>query len=147
MWTLQTIANVVGVSRERIRQLLKASGLQTAAVNESQVVHLTCGYCGVTFQRKRRLHLSNQSRGYVETYCGKTCHGQALGQMQRDGASRLTECRNHHLMTPDNVSIITNKRPSGVTKTRRCRTCRNEYARDYYHRKRGEVTSDDNGTE
>jgi len=32
MWTLQTIANLVGVSRERVRQVLNQKRMPTAAV-------------------------------------------------------------------------------------------------------------------
>ncbi len=144
MWTLQTIASVVGVSRERIRQLLKASGLPTAAVKQLKVVRLRCAHCDGTFERLSRLHRYNQSRGFVKTYCSSTCHRQALGQMQQAG--NRTECRNHHPMTPANVVLVPSRRFPTMT-LRRCRTCRNDYARGYYHRKRGEVTSDDNGTE
>ena len=146
MWSLQTIGTVIGVSRERVRQLLKAEGLPTAAVKQLNVVHLTCSNCGETFERLSRLHEYNQGRGFVETYCGTACHRLALGQMQRDGNGKLTECRNHHPMVADNVVLIPSRRTPNTT-LRRCRTCRNEYARDYYHRKRGEVASDDNGTE
>ena len=146
MWSLQTIGTVIGVSRERVRQLLKAEGLPTAAVKQLNVVYLTCSYCGETFERLSRLHLYNQNRGFVEAYCGNACHRLALGKMQRDDNGKMTECRNHHPMVPDNVVLIPSRRTPSTT-LRRCRTCRNEYARDYYHRKRMEVASDDNGTE
>ena len=160
MWTLQTIANVMNVSRERIRQLLKSENMPTAAVKELSVVVLTCDSCGVTFERPSRVHLYNQGQGVVTTYCGSVCQRKGLSKWQRQKTLTRTECSKGHLITPANVVTSTATSATGrVYRARRCRTCRNAYARDYYRRKKQaetlvylqnlveEVRADGNGTE
>ena len=137
MWTLQTIANVMNVSRERIRQLLKSENMPTAAVKELAVIVLTCDSCGVAFERPSRVHRYNQSKGVAATYCGSACQRKGLGQHQRRQTLARTECRQGHAMTPANVVTFDVTTASGaVYRGRRCRTCRNTYARDYYRRKK-----------
>ena len=138
MWTLQTIADVMGLTRQRIHQLLNSQNAPIVAVKELAVVNLTCGLCGVTFERAERIHLYRQSRGIKGAYCSSTCQRQGLGQLQRQrGRAARTECTKGHLMTQRNTLLITTKGPSGKPyQRRRCRTCRNTYARGYYHHKR-----------
>ena len=160
MWTLQTIANVMGVSRERIRQLLKSENMPTAAVKELLIVVLTCDFCGVTFERPSRTHLYNKNQGTVAAFCGSECQRKGLGKWQHQKTLTRTECNKGHPMTPDNVVTFATTSTTGrVYHARRCRTCRNTYARDYYRRKKQtetlvhlqnlveEVRADGDGTE
>ena len=138
MWTLQNIANVMEVSRERVRQLLKSENAPTAAVKELPVVVLTCDTCGVTFERPIRIHAYNQDRGIVSTFCGSTCQRQGLRKWQHQKRLMRTECVKGHALTEDNIYTFETTNPStgAVYHGRRCRICRNVYARDYYHRKK-----------
>jgi hypothetical protein len=138
MWTLQQLGNVMEVSRERIRQLLKSENAPTAAVKELSVVVLTCDTCGITFERSNRTHLYNKDRGIVSTFCGSTCQRQGLRKWQHQKRLTRTECAKGHALTEDNVYTFeaTNPSTGAVYHGRRCRTCRNTYARNYYRRKK-----------
>ena len=163
MWTLQRIANVMGVSRERIRQLLKAEDMPTAAAKDPPVrgrpplakglllVTLTCGSCGVAFERLARTHGYNQKRGIVGTYCTQDCQRVAFGELQHERRAKRTECSKGHPHTPQNVRATTTTGPTGrIYKGRLCQMCNNAYHREYYrrHKQRStEITADDNSTE
>ena len=136
MWTLQKIANVMKVSRERIRQLLKSENAPTAAVKELSVVVLTCDTCGITFERSNRTHLYNKDRGIVSTFCGSPCQRDGLRTWQNRKKLARTECVKGHALTEDNVYTfdVPNPATGTVYHGRRCRLCRNTYARDYYRR-------------
>ena len=139
MWTLQTIADAMGLTRQRVSQLLGPGfrhSKPVAGVKELPTVNLTCGHCGVTFERPEKVHLYRLKRGAQATYCGSACQRNALGQQQRARTLR-TECSKGHAMTRSNTVFATNTGTSGKTyKGRRCRTCRNTYARAYYHSKK-----------
>ena len=163
MWTLQRIANVMGVSRERIRQLLKSEDMPTAAAKDPPVrgrpplakglllVTLTCGSCGVAFERLARTHGYNQKRGIVGTYCTQDCQRVAFGEFQHQRRAHRTECSKGHPLTPQNVRVTTTTGPTGrIYKGRLCQMCNNAYHREYYrrHKQRStEITADDNSTE
>jgi hypothetical protein len=163
MWSLQLIANAIGVSRERIRQLLKSEDMPTAAATEPPVkgrphlakglllVTLTCGSCGTAFQRLERTHLYNRKRGIVGTYCTQDCQRVAFGEFQHERGAYRTKCSKGHPLTPQNIRATITTSPAGlIYKGRRCRTCHNAYHREYYHRNKQrltEVTANDNGTE
>jgi hypothetical protein len=163
MWTLQRIANVMGVSRERIRQLLKSEDMPTAAAKDPPVrgrpplaqnlllVTLTCGSCGVAFERLERTHGYNQKRGIVGTYCTQDCQRVAFGELQHQRRAHRTECSKGHPLTPQNIRATTTTGPTGrVYKGRLCQTCNNAYHREYYRRNKQrstEITADDNSTE
>ena len=170
MWTLQRIANVMEVSRERIRQLLKSEDMPTAAAKDPPVrgrprlaqnillVTLTCGTCGVAFERLGRAHRYNQKRGIVGTYCNQDCQRVAFGAWQQERGRHRIQCSLGHPLTSKNLIYTATTSPSGLTyKARRCRTCRNAYHRAYYHRNKMQITQgvtapeggefDDNGTE
>ncbi len=51
-WSATHIAGVVGLSRERIRQILRGNGLPTAAVGygKKTIVEMECNYCHKKFQ-------------------------------------------------------------------------------------------------
>ena len=138
MWTLQKIANVMGVSRERIRQLLKSENVPTAAVKELSIIVLTCGSCGMTFERPNRVHLYNKGRGIVSTYCSSVCQQEGLRKWQHQKRLTRSECLQGHALTEDNVFTfdVTNPTTGAVYHGRRCRLCRNTYARNYYRRKK-----------
>jgi len=163
MWTLQRIANVMEVSRERIRQLLKSEDMPTAAAKDPPVrgrpplaqnlllVTLTCGSCGVAFERLERTHGYNQKRGIVGTYCTQDCQRVAFGELQHQRRAHRTECSKGHPLTPQNIRATTTTGPTGrVYKGRLCQTCNNAYHREYYRRNKQrstEITADDNSTE
>jgi hypothetical protein len=163
MWTLQVIADAIGVSRERIRQLLKSENMPTAAAKEPTVrrrphsakglllVTLTCGSCGVAFERLARTHGYNQKRGIVGTYCTQDCQRVAFGELQHQRRAHRTECSKGHPLTPQNIRATTTTGPTGrVYKGRLCQTCNNAYHREYYRRNKQrstEITADDNSTE
>ena len=163
MWTLQRIANVMGVSRERIRQLLKSEDMPTAAAKDPPVrgrpplakglllVTLTCGSCGVAFERLARTHGYNQKRGIVGTYCTQDCQRVAFGELHHERRAKRTECSKGHPLTPQNVRATTTTGPTGrIYKGRLCQMCNNAYHREYYrrHKQRStEITADDNSTE
>ena len=135
MWTLHDIANAVGLTRQRVSQLLQSDGASVAPIREIPVVVLTCGFCNKKFERPERVHLYRQGRGVKGTYCGSTCQRHGLGLWQRT-RSRRTECSKGHAMTQSNTVLTTTRGASGKAyKGRRCRTCRNTYARNYYHDK------------
>ena len=135
MWTLQTIADAMGLTRQRIHQVLNSENVPTVAVKERATVSLTCGFCGVTFERLVQAHLYHQKKGFKATYCGSPCQRNALGQRQRALTLR-TECSQGHAMTRTNTVFGTNIASGKTYKGRRCRTCRNDYAREYYHHKK-----------
>ena len=163
MWTLQRIANVMGVSRERIRQLLKSEDMPTAAAKDPPVrgrpplakglllVTLTCGSCGVAFERLARTHGYNQKRGIVGTDCTQECQRGAFGELQPERRAKRTQCAKGHPLTPQNVRATTTTGPTGrIYKGRLCQMCNNAYHREYYrrHKQRStEITADDNSTE
>jgi endogenous inhibitor of DNA gyrase (YacG/DUF329 family) len=159
MWTLQLIANAMGVSRERIRQLLKSESMPTAAAKEPPVtgpaphaeiysetlrgmaISLTCGSCGKAFERLARAHRYNQKRGLVQTYCTRDCQRVGFGEWQHERGGDRTTCSLGHFLTPKNVILTTTTSVAGLTyKGRRCRTCRNAYQRAYYHRNKQQLT-------
>ena len=140
MWTLQTIADAMGLTRQRVSQLLgpgfrRSKPVPVVGVKELPTVNLTCGYCGVTFERSERAHLYRQKRGAKATYCGSACQRNALSERGKARALR-TECSKGHAMTRRNTLFARAIGASGKTyKGRRCRTCRNTYARNYYRNK------------
>jgi hypothetical protein len=88
------------------------------------------------------------------------CQRKGLSKWQRQKTLTRTECNQGHAMTPPNVVTFAATSATGrVYRARRCRTCRNAYARDYYRRKKQaetlvylqnlveEVRADGNGTE
>ena len=141
MWTLQTIADAMGLTRQRVSQLLgpgfrHSKTVPVVEVKELPTVNLTCGHCGVTFERQKKVHLYRLKRGTKATYCGSACQRNALGQRQRADTLR-TECSKGHAMTQSNTVLVKTTGAGGKAyKGRRCRTCRNTYARNYYRNKR-----------
>ena len=141
MWTLQTIADAMGLTRQRVSQLLgpgfrHSKPVPVVEVEELPTVNLTCGHCGVTCERAERAHLYRQKRGAKATYCGSACQRNALGQRRRAHTLR-TECDQGHAMTQSNTVLVKTTGAGGKAyKGRRCRVCKNAYARNYYHNKR-----------
>jgi len=136
MWTLQTIANLVGVSRERVRQVLNQKRMPTAAVKEIPVVVLTCDWCAVQFERSIRVHQRRLKLGAQKTYCGSECQQEGLGAWHREKSLARTECAKGHPLTPGNLYIVKtrSKKAGNVSRGRRCRECRSKYSREYYVR-------------
>ena len=144
MWTLQTIADAMGLTRQRVSQLLgpgfrHSKPVPVVEVKELPTVNLTCGECGVTFERQEKVHLYRLKKGAQDTFCGITCQRAGFGQRRKRDASH-TECSNGHLYTQSNTMMVTTTGASGVKYTgRRCRICRRAYARAYYHRKKTQL--------
>jgi transcriptional regulator with XRE-family HTH domain len=137
MWTLQTIANLVGVSRERVRQVLNQKRMPTAAVKEIPVVVLTCEWCAVQFERSIRVHQRRLKLGTKKTYCGSKCQQAGLGAWHHKKSLARTECVKGHPLTPSNLYIVKtrSKKDGKVSRGRRCRACRSIYSREYYARR------------
>ena len=136
MWTLQTIANLVGVSRERVRQVLNQKRMPTAAVKGIPVVVLTCDWCAVPFERSIRVHQRRLKLGAQKTYCGSECQQEGLGAWHREKSLARTECAKGHPLTPGNLYIVKTRSKTGgkVSRGRRCRVCRSTYSKEYYAR-------------
>ena len=147
MWTIKKIADTVNLTRQRVHQLLQPP--KPKEVRELSVVELKCGYCGITFERLERIHLERQARGAKATFCSGTCQKAGFVQSHRITVPR-TECSEGHLLSASNTTFVKTTAASGkIYQGRRCRTCRNSYARAYYKNKRRmlQELADDNGTE
>ena len=148
MWTIKKIADTVNLTRQRVHQLLQPPK-PPKEVRELSVVELKCGYCGITFERLERIHLERQARGAKATFCSGTCQKAGFVQSHRITVPR-TECSEGHLLSASNTAFVKTTTASGkVYQGRRCRTCRNIYARAYYKNKKRmlQELADDNGTE
>lgn len=145
MWTLQTIANLVGVSRERVRQVLNQKRMPTAAVKEIPVVVLTCDWCAVPFERSIRVHQRRLKLGAQKTYCGSECQQEGLGAWHREKSLARTECAKGHPLTPGNLYIVKtrSKKAGNVSRGRRCRECRSTYSKEYYARQKQQQEQDE----
>ena len=145
MWTLQTIANLVGVSRERVRQVLNQKRMPTAAVKEIPVVVLTCDWCAVQFERSIRVHQRRLKLGAQKTYCGSECQQEGLGAWHREKSLARTECAKGHPLTPGNLYIVKtrSKKAGNVSRGRRCRECRSTYSKEYYARQKQQQEQDE----
>ena len=64
-YTLQRIGETVGVSRERVRQILKAEGLSTKAFRVSKYPPKVCKYC---------YKFTENQRSYCNTECRTKAH-------------------------------------------------------------------------
>ena len=138
MWTLQTIANLVGVSRERVRQVLNQKRMPTAAVKEIPVVVLTCDWCAAQFERSIRVHQRRLKLGAQKTYCSSKCQRKGLGAWHYEKSLARTECEKGHPLTPGNLYLVKTRSKKGgkVGHGRRCRACRSIYSREYYDRQK-----------
>ena len=145
MWTLQTIANLVGVSRERVRQVLNQKRMPTAAVKEIPVVVLTCDWCAAQFERSIRVHQRRLKLGAQKTYCGSECQQEGLGAWHREKSLARTECAKGHPLTPGNLYIVKTRSKTGgkVGRGRRCRVCRSTYSKEYYARQKQQQEQDE----
>jgi hypothetical protein len=124
MWTLNTIATMVGRSRERVRQILHEGGAPTAAVKELPVVVLTCSWCEKPFERPTRIHQRNKEKGFGATYCGTKCQRAGLGALQRAQGEARTECGKGHPLPPF--------QRGEQKRSRRCAVCAAGHARTAY---------------
>ena len=149
MWTLQTIANLVGVSRERVRQVLNQKRMPTAAVKGIPVVVLTCDWCAVQFERSIRVHQRRLKLGTKKTYCGSKCQQAGLGAWHHKNSLARTECVKGHPLTPGNLYIVKtrSKKDGKVSRGRRCRACRSIYSREYYARQKQKKEQEERGQE
>ena len=149
MWTLQTIANLVGVSRERVRQVLNQKRMPTAAVKEIPVVVLTCDWCAAPFERSIRVHQRRLKLGAQKTYCSSKCQRKGLGAWHYEKSLARTECAKGHPLTPGNLYIVKtrSKKAGNVSRGRRCRECRSTYSREYYVRQQQKKEQEERGQE
>lgn len=140
MWTLQAIANIVNLTRERVRQILKEEGAVTRAVEESVeesveegMVALTCDACGKEFQRDPATHRYNQKVGLQNTYCSQGCATDALVKYQKNRKATRTHCKRGHENIPEN------QYPSG-----RCKFCQSIISKAHYAKQKEEAMNSDN---
>ena len=139
MWTLQTIGTIVGVTRERVRQVLKQEDLPTAAVKELPIIVLTCAYCGEQFERHIRQHDRNMARGIKTTFCGIKCRRSGNIVSAAKVRATRTVCINGHALTPANTYH--------GDKSPRCRQCRTDYGKAYYQARKAARQAAANGAE
>ena len=66
-YTLQAIGDKVGVSRERVRQILKSAGEHTKAWRPKRL----CANCG-----KKLIHRYHPANDRKERFCSKECYSQ-----------------------------------------------------------------------
>lgn len=78
--TLESIANKVGVSRERVRQILRSESLPTKAIKRLWRKKAICPNCGILFMHK------NSNNDYCSLSCKKEHHRITLSC---DGCRRL----------------------------------------------------------
>jgi len=70
--TLQEIGSHVGISRERVRQLLSSEKLETRSSGRQPVPMPNCQYCGTSLPHRRRRYCGPKCQypnGKVTTYC------------------------------------------------------------------------------
>jgi len=85
------IARIIGLSRERVRQVLLSLELPTDLTRgEFGNVRLICDNCGKIFMRLGTMHRHRVKRGYRHTYCSKRCLGQVIGRTYGYGKSGST---------------------------------------------------------
>lgn len=99
------IARELGISRERVRQIMMKLGLTTRQPRmpkklcptcsapiyrqnkmhcsrqcqvDSKYITLVCNECDSTFQRRKVVYARNITRGYRHTWCSKECQGKYL---------------------------------------------------------------------
>lgn len=103
------IAKEIGITRERVRQILNDLGLPTRVglrpfepclycgkprkwtrmycsrecAWESKYIYLKCMQCGNDFKRREKLHSHNVRKGSNYTFCGKSCFGRYFGLRNR----------------------------------------------------------------
>lgn len=105
--TISTInlSVLLGVSRQRINQILKKNNLPTntrtlnlcaycstpcrkplkycssTCRSEAKRLDFTCEECGIVFQRTVTYANARAKRGYKHTWCSKHCQGKTLGRL------------------------------------------------------------------
>jgi|TARA_Y100000310_G_scaffold162986_1_gene162918 hypothetical protein len=108
------IAKEIGVTRERVRQILNMLGLPTrvgllpveyclqcgkprnrnrlfcsrACAWESKYIYLKCMGCGNDFKRREKLHAHNLRKGSSYVFCSKSCFGRHFGSQNRSAYTR-----------------------------------------------------------
>ena len=103
------IGRRLGLTRERVRQILGKEGIKTArkpragifckscgkslhdarakgplclsCIVRSSIVTLTCAYCSKAFPRTRRSIKPGKKRGQINFYCSRRCWGKVAGKL------------------------------------------------------------------
>ena len=107
--TLPAIAEMLGVTKQRIFRILKQEGLPTKGLyqrkrlvycpvcssptpnkqkvcpgrcrEEIKYIWVECEFCHLNFQRKKRIIKDSYKRGYLHIFCSMSCYNRG----QRDG--------------------------------------------------------------
>jgi len=116
------IAKTFGLTRERVRQVLKREGAPTKPAPRLPY-HKTCEGCGVVFTSQEK----------AARYCSRPCANRAKSTPIVDGCR---ECRKCHEMKPLADFPVNSK--SGALRPY-CRPCNNRRMREYLKRRREEA--------
>jgi len=115
--TLRELADPLGLSRERVRQVLDKAGVRTraepsrAGAPHGARISIPCQNPGCSKTREVLPYEVKRAK-----YCGRRCSDAAL-KSARDGK---THCPRGHLYTPDTRAFYTNAAGYMV---RHCKTC------------------------
>jgi len=115
-WTLDAIGKEVGVTRERVRQILKKRGLPTkakrtpklcAACNirieasrkfcspecrkKNSSITFTCSFCGVDVTWARSVYNAQKRRGYKNIHCSRVCSIRHIWKIRHDSMSVIED--------------------------------------------------------
>jgi hypothetical protein len=85
--TMTQIANDYGISRERVRQVVRAVGCTPDQTKESKWVTVNCGQCGAPKRLKRGFVSYYQRNGRENFFCNKVCAGIARRKGPEQGYS------------------------------------------------------------
>lgn len=95
--TATEIARLVGITKQRVWQVLHTAGFPTAAIVEPNDLSLTCDECGERFKRRaceERAGIARNPNKMV--FCSKRCQGSWLGRTAGFGANPRIAGRSRH---------------------------------------------------
>ena len=122
---LREIGEQVGLTRERVRQILARAGLPTIGRQPARRLTFFCEVCDGSFTRPASEVASKRRRGVRVRFCSYQCLGRNLGRYGRHAKGpRQTHCKRGHSL--DDAFVY--YRP---TLQRQCRTCHRAYCRQY----------------
>ena len=113
-WRLGDIGDVVGITRERVRQILRTEGLPTrqprtlcawcsipikkahkycsrAHRHAASLAAYTCELCGRVFFRNKKQVDKHREKFFAARWCSNQCQGTYIGQLK--GHQQCRECR------------------------------------------------------
>lgn len=105
---LSGIGRAVGLTRERVRQILAKAGQPTRALRlPAEMVPLTCDNCGKRFERRQSSVLSIVTRPHYQgkwVSCSPACSGVLRSHFPPSRLGyRKPFCKRGHPRTPDNL--------------------------------------------